>query len=284
MASRDRDSDAFMPSASSRGGRGGSEGANRGGNNGANHGANRSASRRRLNDGVKQRIVGALVLAALAVIFLPTLFDREGARYIDVTSQIPAPPDIKPIVIAEPQPVDGIDTAPPVNEVFQPDFVEQKAPAPDPETVTLPPEPEPAEAIASKSASKAAPKVAPEETVAAAAPVRKAEPVTDEPVTEKQPEPEPQLPAEETQLDDQGLPEGWVVQVAAYKESASAERMRGKLMDAGFRAYTRAVDTPKGRFVRVFVGPKLSRVDAQSDKRKLDKLLKTETLILRYRA
>ncbi|WP_160152957.1 SPOR domain-containing protein [Microbulbifer sp. ALW1] len=275
MASRDRDSDAFMPSASSRGGRGGSEGANRGGNNGAN----RSAGRRRLNDGVKQRIVGALVLAALAVIFLPTLFDREGARYIDVTSQIPAPPDIKPIVIAEPQPVDGIDAAPPVNEVFQPDFVEQKAPAPDPETVTLPPEPEPAQAIASKAASKAESKVAPEETVAAAAPVRKAEPVT-----EKQPEPEPQLPAEETQLDDQGLPEGWVVQVAAYKESASAERMRGKLMDAGFRAYTRAVDTPKGRFVRVFVGPKLSRVDAQSDKRKLDKLLKTETLILRYRA
>ncbi|MCQ3829419.1 SPOR domain-containing protein [Microbulbifer elongatus] len=217
-------------------------------------------SPRRLNDGVKQRIVGALVLAALAVIFLPSLFDREGVRYIDVTSQIPAAPDIKPISIAEPQPIENIAPAPPVNEVFQPDYVEPSSPAPDPEAVSLAPE------------SPAEPEV----------------------VAQGEAEPEPskpteaaaqlQLPAEETQLDDQGLPEGWVVQVAAYKEAASADRMRNKLMDAGFRAYTRAVDTPKGRFVRVFVGPKLSRVDAQSEKQKLDKLLKTETLILRYRA
>ncbi|WP_051686812.1 SPOR domain-containing protein [Microbulbifer sp. HZ11] len=215
---------------------------------------------RRLNDGVKQRIVGALVLAALAVIFLPTLFDREGARYIDVTSQIPPPPDIKPISIAEPQPVADIEPAPPVNEVFQPDFVEQAGPAPDPEAVSLEPE-VPAE---------------PE-------PVTHAEPAPAEP-SAAQTTAQLQLPAEETQLDEQGLPEGWVIQVAAYKEATSADRMRTKLMDAGFRAYTRAVDTPKGRFVRVFVGPKLSRVDAQSEKQKLDKLLKTETLILRYRA
>lgn len=240
MASRDSDSDSF--SSNSR----------------AN---NRSPKSRRgsrgLNDGVRQRIVGALVLAALAVIFLPTLFDREGARYIDVTSQIPLAPDIKPIAIAEPTPVEDVEPAPPVDEVFQPDYVEQKSPAPDPEAVSLeqPPEVEKAPEVAEAK-----------------------------PAPEPEAEPQVQLPAEETQLDDKGLPEGWVVQVGAYKESASAERIRTKLMDAGFRAYTRAVDTPKGRLVRVFVGPKLSRVDAQSDKQKLDKLLKTETLILRYRA
>ncbi|WP_066965596.1 SPOR domain-containing protein [Microbulbifer sp. Q7] len=215
---------------------------------------------RRLNDGVKQRIVGALVLAALAVIFLPSLFDREGARYIDVTSQIPQAPDIKPIAIAEPSPVEDIEPAPPVDEVFQPEFVEQAAPAPVPETL-----------------ASAADQATPSPSVAAAKPQPKAEPAVE-------PAPSVQLPAEETQLDDKGLPEGWVIQVGAYREPASAERMRARLMDAGFRAYTRAVDTSKGRLVRVFVGPKLSRVDAQSDKQKLDKLLKAETLILRYRA
>nr|WP_010133059.1 SPOR domain-containing protein [Microbulbifer agarilyticus] len=214
---------------------------------------------RRLNDGVKQRIVGALVLAALAVIFLPSLFDREGARYIDVTSQIPAPPDITPITIAEPQPVEEVEPAPPVNEVFQPEYVEQSGPAP--------------ESVSSAPDDAAVPE--PRQPAAAVANVEPAEP---------EPAPELQMPAEETQLDDQGLPEGWVVQVGAYKEVASADRIRNQLMDAGFRAYTRAVDTPKGRLVRVFVGPKLSRVDAQSDKQKLDKLLKTQTLILRYRA
>ncbi|WP_078083263.1 SPOR domain-containing protein [Microbulbifer mangrovi] len=237
MPSRNSDSDSYSPES-------------------------RRASRR-LNDGVKQRIVGALVLAALAVIFLPTLFDREGARYIDVTSQIPPAPDIKPITIAEPEPVADVEPAPPVNEVFQPDFVEPKSPAPDPESVSL----------------KAEPEAKPQTETRVAAVKPKPEP-------EAQPESESavQLPAEKTQLDDKGLPEGWVVQVAAYKEVAGAERMRKKLMDAGFRAYTRSVDTAKGRFVRVFVGPKLSRVDAQSDKQKLDKLLNTETLILRYRA
>ena len=242
MPSRDSDSDAYSSKNRSSNSRGGS---------------------RRLNDGVKQRIVGALVLAALAVIFLPTLFDREGARYIDVTSQIPPAPDIKPITIAEPQPVEGVEPAPPVEEVFQPDFVEQKSPAPDPESVSLE-NPQPAEPEAVAAVPKAASEA--------------------EQVQKPEASPQVQLPAEETQLDDKGLPEGWVVQVGAYKESASAERMRDKLMDAGFRAYTRAVDTPKGRLVRVFVGPKLSRVDAQSEKQKLDELLKTETLILRYRA
>ncbi|MCA0899090.1 SPOR domain-containing protein [Microbulbifer agarilyticus] len=220
---------------------------------------------RRLNDGVKQRIVGALVLAALAVIFLPSLFDREGARYIDVTSQIPAPPDITPIIIAEPQPVKNVEPAPPVNEIFQPEYVEQSGPAP--ESVSSSPD----DAASSKSEKPAAA-------------VAKAEPAKPETKPELASEPQLQMPAEETQLDDHGLPEGWVVQVGAYKEVASADRVRNQLMDAGFRAYTRAVDTPKGRLVRVFVGPKLSRVDAQSDKQKLDKLLKTQTLILRYRA
>lgn len=83
----------------------------------------------RLNDGVKQRIVGALVLAALAVIFLPSLFSREGVRYIDVTSQIPPPPAIQPIEIAEPQPVADIAPAPEPDQLFQP---REEAPAPEP--------------------------------------------------------------------------------------------------------------------------------------------------------
>ena len=254
MARRDTDSDSHSPDRRS---------------------LNSPRGSRRLNDGVKQRIVGALVLAALAVIFLPTLFDREGARYIDVTSQIPPAPDIKPIAIAEPRPVADIEPAPPVDQVFQPDFVEQKASAPDPESISL-------EASKVEEVNRTVTEREESDTEAVAA----------APESDTAPKPEPkaeadsplQLPAEETQLDDKGLPEGWVVQVGAYKESASAERMRNKLMDAGFRAYTRAVDTPKGRLVRVFVGPKLSRMDAQSDKQRLDKLLKTETLILRYRA
>jgi len=199
----------------------------------------------RLNDGFKQRIVGALVLAALAVIFLPTLFDREGARYIDVTSQIPPAPDIQPIEIAPPEPVAGAVPAPAPEQVFQPQLAEQDS---NPEPV----KPHPAAETAAGETGKDAQPPKPEQD---SSPI----------------------------LDTQGLPIAWVVQVASYREDARAEKLRGRLMDEGYRAYTRAVTTDKGRFVRVFVGPKVSKADAQAVKQELDQLLKARTLVLRFR-
>lgn len=55
-----------------------------------------------VNENLKQRIVGALVLVALAVIFVPLLFDFSSRQEVDTTSQIPPRPEIKPVEIAEP--------------------------------------------------------------------------------------------------------------------------------------------------------------------------------------
>lgn len=205
-----------------------------------------SPRRGRLNDGFKQRIVGALVLAALAVIFLPTLFDREGARYIDVTSQIPPQPDIQPIEIAEPEPVPGAAPAPAPEDAFQPAVVEQDS------------QPEPGEAESA------------------------AEPVAEQP--EKPAEPQVAQQDSSPVLDDGGLPAAWVVQVAAYRDTSRAEKLRRQLMDEGYKAYTRAVTTDKGDFVRVFVGPKVSKADARAVKQELDQLLGAQTLVLRFKA
>ncbi|WP_250461858.1 SPOR domain-containing protein [Microbulbifer litoralis] len=205
-----------------------------------------AVQRGRLNDGFRQRIVGALVLGALAVIFLPTLFDREGARYIDVTSQIPPQPDIQPIEIAEPEPVADAAPAPDPDDAFQPAVREPDSP----------PAPEKLQAAAETVAEE------PEKPV------------------------EPQKPEQDSSpiLDADGLPEAWVVQVAAYRDESRAKKLRRQLMDEGYKAYTRAVTTDKGRFVRVFVGPKVSRADARSVKRELDQLLGAETLVLRFKA
>ncbi|SHE89804.1 DedD protein [Microbulbifer donghaiensis] len=201
----------------------------------------------RLNDGFKQRIVGALVLAALAVIFLPSLFDREGARYIDVTSQIPPAPDIQPIEIAAPEPVAGVAPAPAPGDAFQPEVPEQFS----------------------------NPKAENVDTVAEA-------PVEAEPAAVEQPQTE--KPESAPVLDAQGLPIAWVVQVASYRDEARANQLRARLMDKGYKAYTRSVTTSKGQFVRVFVGPNVSKADAQAVKRELDQLLKAQTLVLRFKA
>ena len=55
-----------------------------------------------MDDGLKQRIIGAIVLLALAVIFIPILFDKERIEPVDTTTQIPiAPP--QPLTTIEPQ-------------------------------------------------------------------------------------------------------------------------------------------------------------------------------------
>jgi DedD protein len=64
-----------------------------------------SIGRRRLkplDDGLKQRVVGALVLLALAVIFLPVLFDRDPMTPVDRESQIPAAPQVIRVEIGAP--------------------------------------------------------------------------------------------------------------------------------------------------------------------------------------
>ncbi|AOS98600.1 cell division protein DedD [Microbulbifer aggregans] len=201
----------------------------------------------RLNDGFKQRIVGALVLVALAVIFLPSLFDREGARYIDITSKIPPAPDIQPIEIAQPQPAQDVAPAPEPEAVFQPVAVTGQSTA-------VEPKPEPREASQSAAAAQT-------ETEAA-----KPAPVKREPV-----------------LDERGLPRSWVVQVASYREQVRADRLRDRLMDEGFKAYTRSASTDKGTFVRVYVGPKVDRADAEATKQELDQLLAAQTLVMRLK-
>lgn len=53
-----------------------------------------------MNVGLRQRVVGALVLVALGVVFLPMLLDLGGSYKVDTTSRIPPAPIIEPVQIA----------------------------------------------------------------------------------------------------------------------------------------------------------------------------------------
>lgn len=75
-----------------------------------------------LDDGLKQRLIGAIVLLALGVIFLPVLFDRDPITPVDRESQVPAAPNIITVEL-------------PVAEGSETD-----APAPDPDTMFIPDE------------------------------------------------------------------------------------------------------------------------------------------------
>ena len=78
-----------------------------------------------MDDGLKQRLVGAVVLTAVAVIFLPVLFDREVRRPLDTTSQIPPAPALAPVETREPVRPQGVVPAADPREMFQPEVDER---------------------------------------------------------------------------------------------------------------------------------------------------------------
>ncbi len=85
-----------------------------------------------LDDGLKQRLVGALVLLALAVIFLPVLFDRDPMAPVDRASQIPRAPEIITVEIKPPATPADFAAAPPPSEMYIPDETRAVPPTPEP--------------------------------------------------------------------------------------------------------------------------------------------------------
>lgn len=99
-----------------------------------------------MRERVKQRIVGAVVLVALAVIFVPLLFTLEPPRAVDTASQIPPAPDIDPVPVEDPEREEGFAAPKPAEEAFLPaDPVVEGTPA---TPVTPAPAPGPAPAPA----------------------------------------------------------------------------------------------------------------------------------------
>lgn len=191
-----------------------------------------------LDNVYKQRMVGALVLVALAVIFLPMLFSREDEQR-HVTVDVPAAPQVsampqvqvEPVVVPEPQalPEGSVPADEPV--------VQQAAPsapiAPSAPVVA----PAPAPAVAAKPTPKPAP-----------TPI----PVPPQPVVSAKPDTTP------SRVDANGLSISWSVQLASLSSREGAENLQKTLRSQGYNAYIRSADGKN----RVFVGPLIERAEA----------------------
>ena len=195
-----------------------------------------------LDKAYKQRMVGALVLVALAVIFLPMLFSRQDEqRQVRVDApaapQAPAVPQVQvePVVVPEPQ--------------------------------ALPQEPVPSdeEIAAQQAPSTPIAPSAPSAPVAPAPPAAK--PVTPPPAPVAKPVPAPAQPiaaaptkpaATPSRVDANGLSVSWSVQLASLSSRESAESLQKTLRSQGYNAYIRSADGKN----RVFVGPLIERAEA----------------------
>jgi cell division septation protein DedD len=71
-----------------------------------------------------------------------------------------------------------------------------------------------------------------------------------------------------------GQPGGWAVQLAAFRDEASADRLRDRLREQGFDGYVDSVNTSKGKLWRVRAGPFASRSVAESTRGQIADRLK----------
>jgi len=200
-----------------------------------------------LDKGLKQRMVGALVLVALAVIFLPMLLSRENEMRRVVVDAPPMPQASAPVeIIVEPA------------EVIEPEV--------------LPQEPVPVEESQAQTVEVPDMPESPVQTPVPVAPPSQSAPAKPE-------QPVVTAPAQpEGRLDANNLPISWSVQLASLSSRSGAENLQKTLRSQGYNAYIRTFDGMN----RVFVGPLIERAEAERLRDQLNRQHKLSGFVVRF--
>ena len=83
-------------------------------------------------------------------------------------------------------------------------------------------------------------------------------------------------------LNELGLPNGWILQVGSFEEKASASGFVNQLRQQKYNAFSKRVEVNNSIRYRVYVGPKISKSRAQSDKKNIDRAFNTDAIILHF--
>ena len=75
-------------------------------------------------------------------------------------------------------------------------------------------------------------------------------------------------------------PKAWVVQVASLAQRDRADALREKLVKQKYTTFVEAVQTDRGYFYRVRVGPMGKRDEAEAMQKELKKKFKLEGVVL----
>ena len=201
-----------------------------------------------MQQSTQQRIVGSIVLLALALIILPIIFDGEGSYQPQLSSRIPEAPELLPM----PRPI----AERPVVLAEQPGFA-----AADDNPVELP------------ATDSTATVVAVDGPEASDDDANKAAPVE---------ESSPDFSREVPQLAANGLPQAWSVRLGSFAEAANASELMQRLQDSGYKAYTREVASQQGTLTAVFVGPWLDRTRVDDYLQELQEQFRLTGMVVRY--
>lgn len=194
---------------------------------------------------LKQRLTGGLVLLATGLILWPLLFDDPYSRRIDTETRISEAPPLTAEPIVSPQPL------------HQDLPLETGLYAPEPEAVV------PDDSESQKTESQKAVPAAPVQSGA----VVQAEPVSD---------------GSSLKHDERGLPQRWTIQIANLLDAQAAQQLLERLQAQGHPAYLKPATIGDKASVRVFVGPKLDRAEADTLSRRINREFSLASIVVRF--
>jgi DedD protein len=248
-----------------------------------------------MDQALKQRLVGALVITALAAIFVPMFFEDtvdDSRREINRSDlAIPAAPEQSfsednPIPQSPQQVLHAPEgeTAAAADTETQEDDSGQEADAQAEQAI-------PPDAVAVAPEAKQAPPVAaakPKAETGLASAKKKSQPakkVTLQPQPKAAPE---QLPAQARQNTASAPPpaknpdlQRWVVQLGSFAKKDNADGLVNRLRAQGYNAYGDTIEVEgKGTMYRVRIGPELDKNRAQATQKQLQQLDALSSIVL----
>ena len=203
---------------------------------------------------LKQRLIGALILIALGVVFWPIIFVEPDSAEGLAGARIPTPPTINTTPI-EPPDRAGLRAG---RELTAQTRASEQAIEPD-------------------LVSTAEPVVSELDVAVVEKPVA--------PVVKEAPEPIKRTRSEapvKPAIDSEGVPIAWILQVVSVSVKANAESVRDELISAGHKAYIKPVRRGDKALYRVYIGPKFERAKLESVQPQVDKQFSVKSMIARY--
>ena len=200
-----------------------------------------------MNPLLKQRLVGALVLVALGVVFWPLIFVTPEIR--------------EPLVLQAMSKRPIVDQTP----ISEPESYESKV-AP-----TLPATPSNPQAV--QDAADANTQTSAQLTTLASLPSRD---------SLAAPQPRAVIPPDEPLIDDEGMAIFYVLQVATVGSAQRADEIVRELLARGYKAFAKRYVRADDELFRVQIGPSAERAVLLQMKPQIDQALLVDSQILRY--
>lgn len=213
-----------------------------------------------MNEVLKQRLVGALILFALGIIFWPIIFVQPEERSTETMRTIPPRPQFNTAPLSEPSP-EGLRGSPAIAaRNGEPLDV---APSATVDATATP------DSVA--KANKAAMNTAPQSSSITTSRVNK--PATVAPRTTA---PEP------LRVDADGVPVAYMLQVASVSTPEKAAQIRGRLQSMKHKAYIKQVPRGDKTLYRVYIGPKFEKAKLEALRSRIDAEFGVSSIVVRY--